>query len=222
MKHFKNTLSLSCSILVTAVLLSACGKPDAAQNESTTPGTLVSSPQVKNETYVLDKKESEVSWKGYMQFVPKNAHNGFAGFSSGELAIDKGQLVGGTFEVDMNTITDEKHQNDNNLIDHIKSEDFFDAKKFPTSVFVITSVAPTSGGNVNVTGNLTMKGITHEVAFPAKITVDATTVTAGGKLTIDRSKWDVRYGSGKFFSNLADETISDDIEFDVKVVARKK
>ena len=177
---------------------------------------------VANEEYVLDKKESVVTWKGSMLLTPQNAHIGYAYISKGELAIEKGQLVGGTVEVDMNTLTDKDHGSDNNLIDHLKSPDFFDVKKFPISSFAITRVESAKGENLNVTGNLTIKGITHEVTFPVKMEVSAGIVSATGRVIIDRTKWDVRYGSDKFFDNLANETISDDIELDMRIVARKK
>jgi polyisoprenoid-binding protein YceI len=177
--------------------------------------------QTASEKYAVDTKESVVKWEGSMLLAPQNKHLGYINLLKGELTIEKNQLAGGVVEVDMNTITDESHKSDNNLIDHIKSPDFFDVKKFPISRFVITKVASANDG-VNITGNLTIKGITNEVTFPASIEVKADLVNANGKLIIDRTKWDVRYGSGKFFSNLANEAISDEIALDIKIVARKK
>lgn len=170
--------------------------------------------------YILDTNESVVTWKGWMQLVPQNSHTGFLSVSEGELMIENGGLVGGKLEVDMTTMTDEQHRSDNNLIDHLKSPDFFDVAKFPASSFVITKVAPMNGETA-VTGNLTIKGITHAVTFPVTMEVDGSTVNAHGKFTIDRIKWDVSYGSG-FFGTLANEAISDNIDIDVKIVARKK
>ena len=204
MKLFKNSLSFACSILIIAPLLSYHGRA------------------VEEGKYVVDKKESVVTWKGSMQFVPQNAHVGYAYIFAGNLMVEKGQLVGGTVVVDMNTIADKDHGSDNDLVNHLKSPDFFDVKKFPLSTFTITTVAPANGENVNVTGNLTIKGITHVVTFPAKIEVNTGVINATGKVIIDRTKWDVRYNSGKFFDNLADETISDNIELDLKIVARNK
>jgi polyisoprenoid-binding protein YceI len=176
---------------------------------------------IGTEKYVIDKKESVVVWKGSMVFADKGSHYGYVSLSKGELMLEKGQLVGGTVEVDMTTIADELHNSDNNLIEHLQGPDFFDAKKFPSSTFVITRVTPAESGNTNITGDLTIKGITHEVTFPAKVQVQRGVVNANGKVTIDRAQWDVRYGSGKFFSDLADNAISDSIAFDMKIVARK-
>ncbi|MEI9919919.1 MAG: YceI family protein [Bacteroidota bacterium] len=206
MKLFKNRISILYSILIIAPLLSASFAP---------------SRHVTEERYALDKKESIVIWKGSMQFVPANAHVGNVYVSQGQLIFDKDRLVGGAIEIDMNTITDPVHGSDNDLIRHMKSPDFFDAAKFPISTFTITRVASTKDEKINVTGDLTIKGITHEVTFPASIKVKDGIANAEGKLIFDRTKWDVRYNSAKFFSSLADETISDDIELSVKIVARK-
>ncbi len=80
--------------------------------------------------------------------------------------IENGQLVGGTVEVDMSTIEGDDHRSDNNLIKHLKDADFFDVKKFPFSTIAITRVASINVEDKEITGNLTIKGITHPVTFP--------------------------------------------------------
>ena len=176
---------------------------------------------VVSEKYVVDKKESLVTWKGSMALASKGQHVGYVYFSKGDLILEKGQLTGGSFEIDMNTITDPVHGSDNNLIQHLKDPDFFDVVKFPATTFIISKVKAATGSAIDITGNLTIKGITHEVTFPAQLELIGGVVNASGKLNIDRSKWDVRYGSATFFNNLADDTISNEIEFDIKIVARK-
>ena len=174
-----------------------------------------------NEKYaVINTKESVVLWKG-SSLLGTNSHTGFIYISNGELVIKDGQLTGGTAEIDMNTIEDETHSRDNRLVNHLKDPDFFDVKKFPFSAIVITNVVSTNGGNKKITGNLTIKGVTHPVSFPAKIEVKNEVVTLGGKLVIDRTKWDVRYKSARFYDLVADQSISDSIEFEIKIVAKK-
>ncbi|MBT1700862.1 YceI family protein [Fulvivirgaceae bacterium PWU4] len=220
MKSFKK-ISFVYSIVIIAPLFSAYQGPAEPENEDRASVSFVYAAHTANEKYVIDTKESVVKWKCSMVFANKGGHNGYVSLSKGELLVKKSQLVGGAVEVDMNTIADERHGSDNNLINHLKDPDFFDVQKFPTSTFAITRVAPADGGNINVTGNLTIKGITREVTFPAKVEVNGRTVTANGKVSIDRTQWDVRYRSGKFFADLADEAISDNIEFDMKIVAKK-
>lgn len=208
-------------ILIIAPFFSACHGPVVRENENNALASLVSSRPIGTEKYFIDKKESVVTWKGSMQFSSERAHTGYVYTSKGDLMIEKGRLVGGTVVVDMNTIADKDHGSENDLVNHLKDPDFFDVKKFPFSTFAITRVASANGGNIKVTGNLTIKGITHAVTFPAKMEVKGGIVNANGKMTIDRTKWNVLYQSGKFFSYLADKTISDSIEFDMKIVAKK-
>lgn len=200
-------------ILMIAALFCAFRGPAAKENKFLE--------HAANGKYVIDNKGSVVKWKCSMVFADKGGHDGYISPSKGELIIEKGQLIGGRVEIDMTSITDDSHRSDNNLIDHLKSPDFFDVQKFPSSTFAITHVAPANDDSVKVTGNLTIRNITHEVIFPAKLEVKGRAMTANGKLTIDRTQWDVRYRSGKFFADLADGAISDNIEFDIRLIALK-
>lgn len=215
-----NKLSITYLILSIAFLFLCCRGPVKEENknkESSSSAFL----HVGDEKYMtIDTKESVVTWNGKSQ-IGSNSHTGYVYISKGELMIENGQLMGGTVEIDMNTIEDEKHGKDNGLVNHLKDPDFFDVKKFPTSSIELDKAASASGENVKVKGNLTIKGITNPVIFPAKIEVKEGIVRMDGKLIIDRTKWDIRYKSGKFYDNLADGAISDSIEFTVKIVAKK-
>jgi polyisoprenoid-binding protein YceI len=212
---------LAYFFLIVTPLLTAFPGSIATEEESNVSTNFISSKDIAREKYVIDKKASIVTWKGSMLFAPAMKHNGYVSISKGELMIEKGQLVGGTVQVDMNTITDKNHDAKNELVDHLKSPDFFDVRKFPFSSFAITNVATVKGENVNVTGNLTIKGITQSITFPVKIEVKGGTLNAIGKVVIDRTKWDIRYSSRKFYNSVADQTISDDVEFQMTIVAKK-
>ena len=202
-------------ILIIAPFFFGCGEPVKEENKNNSPASSLSL-HVGDEKYVvIDTKESVVTWKG------SNRTAGYVYISKGELMIENGQLMGGTVEVDMNTIENKSHKSDNNFINHLKDPDFFDVKKFPFSTIAITKAESINGENINVTGNLTIKGITHPVTFPAEIEVNGAIVNAIGKLIIDRTLWGVRYKSGKFFDNLKDQAIADSIEFNIKIVAKK-
>lgn len=210
--------SIAYLILITAPLFFSCGGPVKKENKSNASANPLSL-HAGNEKYVaIDTTESVVTWEGSNTF---GSHSGYVYISKGELMIETGQLVGGTVEIDMNTIEDKDHGSDNGVIKHLKDPDFFDVKKFPFSTFAITRVASINVEDKEITGNLTIKGITNPVTFPVKMEVKDGIVKANGKLVIDRTKWNVRYKSGKFFDNLADETISDSIEFNMKIVAKK-
>lgn len=212
-----NKLSITL-ILISAPLFFGCGGPSKKENKNNALANPLSL-HAGNEKYLaIDTKESVVTWKGSNSF---GSHEGYVYISKGELMIETGQLVGGTVEVDMSTIEDENHKNDNNLIEHLKAPDFFDVKIFPFSRIVITRVASINAEDKEITGSLTIKGITNSVTFPAKMEVKDGIVKANGKLVIDRTKWNVRYNSGKFFDNLKDQAIADDIEFNIKIVTKK-
>jgi polyisoprenoid-binding protein YceI len=214
-----NTKTSAYLILIIVPLFSACRGPVGKENEDKASASFVAWGHVGDEKHIkIDTKESVVTWKGSSV---KGAHTGYVYISKGELMIENGQLVGGTVEVDMSTIEGDDHRSDNNLIKHLKDPDFFDVKKFPFSTIAITSVASINDENKKITGNLTIKGITHPVTFPANMEVQDGIVKANGKLVIDRTEWDVRYNSGKFFDNLKDQAIADSIEFNIKIVAKK-
>lgn len=215
-----NNTPITYLILSITPLFFCCRGPVKEENRNNASSSSLSL-HVENEKYfTVDTGESTLTWKGSNQ-IGSNSHTGYIYISKGEFMIENDQLVGGIIEVDMNTIEDEKHGRDNGLIKHLKDPDFFDVAKFPFSTFVMTKTEPTGIGNNQVTGNLTIKNITHPVIFPAKMEIKDGIAKLNGKLVIDRTKWNVRYKSGKFFNVLADQAISDSIEFHVNIVAKK-
>ncbi len=212
-----NKLFLMYLIFILIPLLFGCRGSVKKENKNNASASSVSL-HTGNEKYVvIDTKESVVTWKGVNSF---GSHTGYIYIAKGELMIENGELMGGTVEVNMNTIEDEKHGSNSGLIKHLKDPDFFDVKKFPFSAIAITRVASITVEDKEITGYLTIKGITNPVRFPAKVEVKDEVVKANGKLVIDRTRWDVRYNSGKFYANLADKAISDSIEFQIKIVAK--
>jgi polyisoprenoid-binding protein YceI len=210
----KNNLSVAFFILIIGSFL-GCSEP---VKEKTAAAETVAL-QAGDAKYVaIDTNLSVITWKGANSF---GTHTGYVRISKGRLMMEDGQLVGGTVEVDMTTIEDENHDSDNGLIQHLKDPDFFNVAKFPVAAIVITKVAPKNAEEKAITGNLTIKSMTHPVSFPARIEVKDGLVTATGKLVIDRTRWGVHYGSGKLFDNFKNEIISDDIEFNVKLVGRQ-
>ena len=203
-----NKISLAYLILIVAPLVFGCSGPAKEENKNNTSASSLSMGQ----KYIIDTKESVVTWKGSM-LLSSEEHIGYVYISKGELMIDKGQLVGGTVEIDLNTIEYKDKENKNTPVNHLKSPDYFDVEKFPISTFAITEVASVSDKTMKVTGNLTIKGNTHSVTFPAEMEVKDGIVKANGKVIIDRTDWGIRYRSGKFYDNLADQAVSDDIEF---------
>ena len=169
----------------------------------------------------IDTSTSKLNWVGKKV---TGQHNGTVNLKSGEVDLDGSAVKGGQFVIDMTSIADTDltdAKNNAKLTGHLKSEDFFGVEKNPTATFKITSIKPVKGkkdANVEVTGDLTVKGQTNPVTFPAMVEVKDGKASAKGNISVDRTKFNVRYGSGKFFDNLGDKMINDsfDIALDLK------
>lgn len=213
-----NKPSITYLILIISPLFFGCGGPVTGKNKNNASASSISLHVGDEKYFIIDTKESVIAWTGSSVH---GKHEGYAYISKGELMIENGQLMGGTVEIEMNKMEGPGHLRDNNLINHLKGPEFFDVKKFPFSTITISRVASINVEDKEITGNLTIKGITQPVTFPAKMEMKDGIVNASCKLVIDRTKWDVRYKSGKFFDNLKDQAIADDIEFNIKIVAKK-
>ncbi len=178
-------------------------------------------PKTKHNTiYTVDTKGTTATWLGKKV---AGQHTGNISISKGSIVSDHGQVISGTVEIDMNSITctdlTDKGYNEK-LVEHLKGDDFFAVEKNPTAKIEFTKVSLKSGNDFDVTGKLTIKGITNDITFPALIKMDATTFVAVAKIIVDRTKFDIKTNSASVFKNIGDKAISDDFELNVNVVAK--
>lgn len=197
MNKMKKTYLIILASIVTVTLLPAQEKLDA------------------------DTAATLIEWKGNK--IVGSEHTGTIDLKSGWLSFDGDAVTGGEFIVDMNSINDLDIKDEKmraRLEGHLRSDDFFGVEKYPLSKLVITGSSRNVDGKLVFRGNLTIKEATHPLEFVAveSITGPARTYTAA--ITFDRSLYDVRFGSGKFFSNLGDNAIRDEILLNVKLVVR--
>lgn len=169
----------------------------------------------KSKTYKVDAAKSVAKWDAKKV---TGEHNGTFNLAGGLLTLDGDKVTGGSFEIDMKSIkcTDIADAGYNaKLIGHLNSDDFFSVDKNPKAMFKITKVEGT-----NITGDMTIKGITQSITFPATVKVDKGTVSATAKIVLDRTKWDIRFGSKKFFESIGDKAIADDFTIDLALSAK--
>ena len=175
-------------------------------------GVVTATEPVAEEKKEVKTDASTVTWKAYKV---TGSHTGTIDLKSGALIFDGDKLTGGEFMVDMPTLVSTDLEGDpdskGKLEGHLKSDDFFGVESHPTSKLVFTNVEATGKNSYEVTGDLTIKGITNPVTFDVSVYGSKATAT----MKVDRSKYDVKYGSGSFFENLGDKTIYD--EFDLVV-----
>ncbi len=169
--------------------------------------------------YRVDTKGSTLEW------VAKKVtgqHSGTITFGESVLKVEKQKITGGKLTVDMNTIvnTDLTDAGYNQkLIGHLRSDDFFGVAKFPVSTLALKKVEFKSGTVYHFAADLTIKGITSPVEFDAEVTEAAGQLTATGMMTVNRTKFGIKYGSGSFFEGLGDKMIYDDFTLNFKLVA---
>lgn len=175
------------------------------------------------QTYNADPQETQVKWLGKKV---TGEHTGFIKLKEGKLVLNKGEVTGGMFVVDMSSITNtdlESEEYNAKLVGHLKSDDFFGVKTYPTATFNIKSVKAVKEKDAthHFTGDITIKGKTMEMTIPAIVKTEGDKITATSSFDIDRSNFDVKYGSGSFFSGLGDNLIYDDFNLSVDLVANK-
>jgi hypothetical protein len=164
---------------------------------------------------VIKKEKDVIIWRGYK---PTGSHVGTIDVQSANFKFDGENLIGGKVVFDMNTIknNDLKDAGDNaDLVNHLKSTDFFDVISHPTATFEITEVKSDKEGKLQIDGNLTLNGITKKISFPA--TISDSKILKSDIIKIDRTDFGVKYKSKKFFANLKDKFINDKFDIAFKI-----
>ena len=194
-EHMNKTISILS--LVTGILFMLAFKP------------------VKEEVYKVDTERSTIEWTAKKV---GGGHVGSVRIAEGSLIYNGKALKGGSFLMDMSTIIADHAR----VTTHLKSEDFFSAVKNPTSKFEITKVSSAGTDRLNITGNLTIKGITHPLTFPATVKQqkDVLVAVASG-IRIDRTKYDIKFRSKTFFGDIGDKAIDDEFELSINLTAKK-
>ncbi|MDW3648879.1 MAG: YceI family protein [Bacteroidia bacterium] len=209
-------------VMGLSFFLAACGgKKEAtvATGEQATKAEATAAAQ----DFTVDVDASTLAWTGKKV---TGQHNGTIQISNGVFSVESGNITAGNFAIDMTTIANndlaEDAETQAKLLGHLSSPDFFNVAEHPTATFEITSVAALegeAGATHNISGNLTIKGISKEITFPATVSMNGGSFNAEADFNIDRTEWDIRYGSGKFFEDLGDKTIYDDINLKLALSA---
>ena len=166
--------------------------------------------------FSVNTSKSEIKWTGKKV---TGEHWGYVKLKEGSFKLENNKIVSGSFKVDMTSVTDEDLEDEkwnDKLVGHLKSADFFNIEKYPVSTLKVVEGAQFKDGKAVVEGELTIKDITNPVSFIIEKSGNVYTTT----LTVDRTKYNIRYGSGKFFDDLGDNMIYDDFTLDVKIVTQ--
>jgi polyisoprenoid-binding protein YceI len=176
-------------------------------------------------TYNVDAPKSTFKWNAKKVV---GEHSGTVAYQAGNITINANKLAGADITIDMASIdcTDLSGEYHDKLVGHLKADDFFATEKFNTAKIKIKSAseikgAATGSNNYNVVADLTIKGITKEISFPAFVVINPTQVIANAELDIDRTAFEIKYGSASFFEGLGDRAIANTFNVKVRIVANK-
>lgn len=173
-------------------------------------------------TFVFSKEDANIKWTGSKKIIVDYFDTGKIDIKSGFINMDSGKISGGEIVFDMNSLTamtTGKGDGQDGLTKHLKSADFFETETYPEAKYVVKSVEK-SGDKYTLNGELTLKGQTNELSVKAEVKTDSGNVILGGVAEVDRSKWNVRFGSESFFDNLGDNVINDIFTLEFTLVAR--
>ncbi|WP_405569374.1 YceI family protein [Winogradskyella sp. Asnod2-B02-A] len=209
-------------IFTVVALIAFTGCKDKAKEAETTSTEEAAVAEITAIGYAVNSDKSMIEWKG---FKPTGSHNGTISIKEGKLELNDGVVESGNFTIDMNSIVvadiPVEEEGNAKLTGHLKNADFFNVEAFPTASFEVTGIE-TVDGKTMLSGNLTIKEKTNNISFPVKTEVnDNMVILKSETFSIDRSKWNVEYGSKSFFDNLGDKFINDDMEMKVTVTAEK-
>ncbi|MFN3839777.1 MAG: YceI family protein [Cyclobacteriaceae bacterium] len=175
-------------------------------------------PDYSDGNYVVDTNASQLRWTGY-HLAKSYEHNGFVKIKSGKFSVNDGKIISGEFIIDMNTITNSdltSAKDNTKLVNHLKSNDFFNVAKFPEAKLVITKSEP-AGSGLKVTGDLTIRGITKTIVFDATINDRGDNrIEATADLKIQRTDFQVMYGW-----KIENAILSGEFRMEVKLVGTR-
>ncbi len=207
-------------LLAGALIFSACGTNkinEETKNDNETKNTNSEVTPIVSGKYLIDSENSQLNWHAE-KFIG-NSHDGNVKIKGGEISFNN-DTNNGSILVDMTTISDNK--NTEPLIKHLKGVDFFDVEKFPESKIELTKIIQKndSPSQYEISGNLTIKDKTNQITFDANTINSDGLVTLTGNFSIDRTLWDIKFGSNKFFDNLGDQAIKDNIDYNFSISAK--
>ena len=169
--------------------------------------------------YKVDTGASTLKWTAAKV---TGKHFGKVTIKSGTLEMSKAKLVKASFEANMASLTVEDGGGNERLRGHLTSDDFFSTEKHPTATFTSTKItAKDKSGTFTIVGNMTIKGITKSITFDANVKPEGGKVMGTAAIKLDRTDYDIKFRSGKFFPDLGDKLIYDEFELEVSLVAAK-
>ncbi len=192
---------------------------------STDPINTIPIPQITiaDGKYSIKPSDISIKWLGRKIVLKDFTEKGSVMAKEANFEVINNKVISNVFIIDMTSILNAKAKagdKQDRLTAHLKSADFFDAEKFPTATFIAKEFIASTTDVFTLNGDLTVKGITNKISIPITLDrKDTKFIKAKGSVELDRTLWDIRYGSDKFFDNLGDKIIDDmfNINLEIKI-----
>lgn len=181
----------------------------------------------ENGMYTINTEKSIIKWTGRKKIVTNWVDTGTIKIQSGQANMENSNIKNAELIIDMSSISTDttgSGSGQDSLTNHLKSEDFFDVEKYPTSKIVVKEISTDDKNgltNFTVVADLTIKDKTNEVSIPVEVYNEDNEFKMVGLVNIDRTLWDIKYGSDKFFDSLGDNIIDDNIAIEFEVYTEK-
>ena len=204
-------------IAALSIFLLSCAKERKKPAEGSNQSNNATIPIIREGNYTVNVDSSTIKWTG--KEITTDSHYGTLGLKQGAVEVSTAGIVSGNVVVDMNSIQclDMTGRGKTKLEGHLRSDDFFGVQSFPEAALNFTSLSAETSGEIHFTGDLTIKNITHPITFSGLIHQSGNNYSATINFSFDRTLYDVKYRSGKYFKDLGDKLILDDIDISAKI-----
>lgn len=203
-------------LILIVIITTGFGCQNSTPSSTSSPQATKEIPHIDDGTYRLVPRPTQsLTWRA--KKIPDTEHHGAFPKINGSALVENGVVTQADLRIGMSTVTvlDLEGEEKEKMETHLKSADFFDAETYPLATFVWKQT-----DNNIVTGDLTIKNITKEIQLPVNVTTRNQEFTIKGNTVINRTDWDIRYGSGKFFKGLGDNVIKDEVEIGFNMTFR--
>lgn len=204
-------------IAALSIFLLSCAKERKKPAEGSNQSNNATIPIIREGNYTVNVDSSTIKWTG--KEITTDSHYGTLGLKQGAVEVSSAGIVRGNVVVDMNSIQclDMSGRGKTKLEGHLRSDDFFGVQSYPEAALSFTSLSAETSGEIHFTGDLTIKNITHPITFSGLIHQSGNNYSATINFSFDRTLYDVKYRSGKYFKDLGDKLILDDIDISAKI-----
>ena len=204
-------------IAALSIFLLSCAKERKKPAEGSNQSNNATIPIIREGNYTVNVDSSTIKWTG--KEITTDSHYGTLGLKQGAVEVSTAGIVSGNVVVDMNSIQclDMTGRGKTKLEGHLRSDDFFGVQSYPEAALSFTSLSVETSGKIHYTGDLTIKNITHPITFSGLIHQSGNNYSATINFSFDRTLYDVKYRSGKYFKDLGDKLILDDIDISAKI-----